>query len=184
MFSNTWLYWVSFGITFAVLISLMCCHKVARKVPINYILLFIFTVFESYMVASISIFYAVESILIAVTLTAGLFTGLTLFACFTKTDFTVCRGLVWGGAIIILFAVFLVFIYPSRYILLGICVVILLLLCIFVIYDTQQIANKGKYGLSVDDYIVGALLLYTVSDLFIDYAGYYHHLPGHIKHYG
>jgi len=161
MMKNTWLYWASFGCTFAVLISLMCCHKLARKVPINYILLFIFTVFESYMVSAITIFYTKESIIISVGLTAALFTGLTLFACFTKTDFTVCRGLLWAGVVIVIFAIILLFVYPNRYVMLAICVVILLLLCIFVIYDTQQIANKGKYGLSIDDYIVGALLLYT-----------------------
>ena len=51
MQSNLWLYWIAFVILFSIMIALVCFHKPARKVPRNYILLFIFTLCESYVVA-------------------------------------------------------------------------------------------------------------------------------------
>ena len=84
MIKRIWLFWLSFGVTIAILIGLFCFHKVARTVPINYILLFTYTLFESYMVASISIFYPPESIAIAAVLTFSIFIGLTVFAFFVN----------------------------------------------------------------------------------------------------
>jgi len=82
MNDNRWLYWVSFGITIAILLGLMCVHKCARNVPQNYILLFTFTIFESYMVAAICIFYDPEDVMIAALMTTSVFIALTLYALF------------------------------------------------------------------------------------------------------
>ena len=51
----------------------------------------------------------------------------------------------------------------------------MVLLSFFVIHDTSLIAG-GKYSLGYDDYIIGALLLYTVSviSILIFYIGYYY----------
>lgn len=62
----------------------------------NYILLAIFTICESYLVAFICSLYTAVSVIIAAVLTAGMTITLTLYALFTKRDFTM-----YGGAICI-----------------------------------------------------------------------------------
>jgi len=52
---------------------------------------------------------------------------------------TICHGLIWGSCFVILFAAILLIIYPNRYLVIAISVVVILLLCIFIIYDTQVI---------------------------------------------
>jgi FtsH-binding integral membrane protein len=56
----------------------------------------------------------------------------------------------------------LLIVFRNRIIFISICIAMLLLFSLFIIYDTKVIAGGEKYGLGVDDYIVGALLLYTV----------------------
>ena len=48
---------------------------------------------EGVMLASFTVFFDVESVLIAVGICAGVTLALTLFAFQTKVDFTVCGGL-------------------------------------------------------------------------------------------
>ena len=46
---------------------------------------------------------------------------------------------------------------------------IVLLFGLFLIFDTQQIVGKGKHVMSIDDYIVGALVLYLdIITIFIE----------------
>ena len=40
---NSWLVWLSIGVTFACVIALVCCPGVRRKSPGNFICLFMFT---------------------------------------------------------------------------------------------------------------------------------------------
>ena len=72
---------------------LICCRSVARKVPMNYILLLAFTLCEAFAFSFICSFYSVESTLYAATTTAALTVALTFYACTTKTDFTMMGGL-------------------------------------------------------------------------------------------
>lgn len=146
-------------------IAIICCRKVARKVPNNYIMLFLFTIFETYMIGFICSYYSVSSP--GVVVCSGIGTAMitiacTLYAFFTKSDFTIMGGLIWMlsmsllclGLFSWLFA-FNGFIYNA---IIALCI---LLFGIFLIYDTQLIVGKGKYKLSLDDYVIGALLIYV-----------------------
>lgn len=70
------------------IIVLACVKGVAQQSPINIILLTIFTVAESYMVAQICIYYTAASVLNAAIATLGATLGLTLYAIYTKSDFS------------------------------------------------------------------------------------------------
>ena len=60
----------------------------------------------------------------------------------------------------------LYFIFPSETMHLIFCWVGLIVTCIYVIYDVYLITEK--HGLSYDDYVIGALLIYTdLISLFI-----------------
>ena len=56
----------------------------ARSVPLNYILLFIFTLAESYLVAACTIPYDSTTVLMAAGLTAVMVTALTIYAFYAK----------------------------------------------------------------------------------------------------
>ena len=67
-------------LSFALVIPLICCNGVARRVPINYILLFAFTIVEGFLVATSASYYNAESVALAVGMTAVITVSLTVFA--------------------------------------------------------------------------------------------------------
>ena len=87
-----WVYYTSMGVMLVCLLSMACCDSVRRKFPTNFIFLGVFTLCEGVMLGTISTFYDVDAVLIAVGITAGVTFCLTIFAFQTKIDFTVCGG--------------------------------------------------------------------------------------------
>lgn len=164
--NNMWLYFVSLIATIGIMYALVCFQDLARKVPTNYILLGIFTLCESYIVATIASLYTPQSVMLAAIYSVGLFSILTLYACCTKGDIG-CMGpiiLVSMGLGFLTFILY--FIFPSETTHLIFCWVGLIITCIYVIYDVYLITEK--HGLSYDDYIIGALLIYSdLISLFI-----------------
>ncbi|MFN9952526.1 MAG: Bax inhibitor-1 family protein, partial [bacterium] len=75
----------------------MCCRSVARRVPLNYILLTVFTVSFSFIVAFITVPYTPDVVIQAGAATALTTIALTFYALKTKTDMTM-----YGGALYIL----------------------------------------------------------------------------------
>ena len=65
------------------------------------------------MLGTITSYYEVDAILIAVGITAAVTLGLTLFAFQTKIDFTMCGGLFFALLIILLISSFIVAIVAS-----------------------------------------------------------------------
>lgn len=154
---NFYLYYVAMIIGISVMCSLLCCIQNARKVPLNYILLFVFTAAWTVMVASFIQFFDIEDIVMAATLTTCLFLGLTLFACCSKFKLTALWGV--GAAISVCLWPMIIFmwIFPSKMLYNVICFLVVVLTSIYIVYDTKLIMKK----LSLDDYVIGALLLYV-----------------------
>jgi protein lifeguard len=74
-------YYAALGLNFAFMIAMACCRNTTKVVPYNYILLFAFTLTESYLVGTISSFYDTNTVLIALGITIGVTVALTIFAC-------------------------------------------------------------------------------------------------------
>lgn len=146
--------------------ALMCVKQWARTVPTNYILLAVFTIAESYVVATIASMYEPESVFLAAIYAVGLFSILTLYACCTKGDIGCMGPLIWVSVGLGLLTFVLYFMFPSHTMHLIFCWVGLICTCIYVIYDVYLITEK--HGLDYDDYVIGALLIYTdLISLFI-----------------
>lgn len=77
-----WIFWASLGITLGLCIALFCFNTLAKKVPINYITLFIFTVMSAYVLASICTFQDPINVMIAAALTMAVFISLTTLTFF------------------------------------------------------------------------------------------------------
>ncbi|CAK60525.1 unnamed protein product (macronuclear) [Paramecium tetraurelia] len=145
---------------------LLCCKANARKAPKNYILLSLFTFCEAYVVAFICCSTATENsngieiIVIALSMTVLMTMGLTLYACTTKEDFTICTGLLWSLAICLIMLFIFSLIYPSRLLSIIYSIFAIFLYSIYIIVDTQLIVGSKRHSLQKDDYIIGALILY------------------------
>ena len=143
---------------------LLCCRSVARKVPLNYILLGLFTICEAYIVSA-SCSYASLSqpgILIEAGLGTALITlACTIYAFTTKSDFTVMGGAMWILAMTLLVLILSTWVFRWNTILYNsIIALCIFVFGIFLVFDTQLIVGKGKHRLSLDDYIIAALILY------------------------
>lgn len=65
------LLYVCLGLTIVVSIALVCYQSVARSVPVNYILLGVFTFCEAYIVGMLCAFSKPKLVLMAAVLTLG-----------------------------------------------------------------------------------------------------------------
>lgn len=74
--------------------AMICFMNLTRTVPINYILLGLFTVCEAYMVASVAAVSETEAVLAAAFSTSAIVISITVYVWFTKTDFTVLGPLI------------------------------------------------------------------------------------------
>ena len=166
------IFYVAMALSFVTLIPLACFKSLSRTVPINYILLFIFTLCEAYMVMLCCASVAEENMQIvfsAMALTAAVTVALTIYAFTTKTDFTWCGGILFSCVCILIvtgllgccfgFGKFYKILYSAA----GVFVY-----SIYLIYDTQLISGKFGEAFEIDDYVLAAVNVYLdIINLFL-----------------
>jgi len=173
---NEWLIYTCFGTTIALMCVMVCCNKLMRKFPINYLFLFLFTASEGALIGVICASYTVQSVLVSVGVTVFIFLAMTAYACLSKKDFT--GGGPFFFAILITFSMFgfwicifsLCGIYfqwmEVVYNLMGV-----LIFVFYIVFDTQRILGEWgghKYQFSLDDYCFASLTLYLdIINLFL-----------------
>ena len=173
MQDNWWLYILLIFPLIGTQICLICNRKMARKVPVNYIALLVFTLCETYFVAFLCQYYTYEpyrnefneqgyrDVGVAAAMTCGIVAAVTAYAWTTKTDFTMKWGFIWVfGMTFMMLTFFSIFFYSYIFEMI-LCSLGVLLFGIYLIFDTQLIVGKGRYKLSIDDYILGAMVLYA-----------------------
>lgn len=147
--------------------ALICCRSLSRTVPINYILLGIFTLCESYMVAFIAAHYAPHVVVAAAFSTAGVTAAISVYAWTTKNDYTICGPmfLVFMFTACIVSLWILIFsltgaigFRTGHMILAGFAVIIF---SFYLLFDTQLIMGGKRYEIEIDDYILAAIILYS-----------------------
>ena len=145
-----------------LMICLLCFRNLSRKVPINYILLFCFTVCQTFLVARVCSFYEASLILTMAILTGAMTLVITIFACFAESDFTtthaICPIITVCIVSMIICSFFMIFSSWWHPIYAAICVI---LYGLYLVHDTQLIAGNKTYALSYDDYIIGAMMVYV-----------------------
>ena len=160
MHENKWLFWVCFAINIILLYVLAYVRTATRKVPLNYILLTIFTLTEAYIVGFVTTMYDPTTVFIAAVFTAAVVIALTIYACTTKTDFTVCGGVLFVAVMILCVASIFSFFFYNKIVSIIISAISVVVFSIYLIYDTQLILGNGQLKLTVDDYIFAAIRLY------------------------
>ena len=162
-----------------IMIALFCFPNTAKNVPYNYILLGLFTFSESWIVSAMCGLTDPKIVFMAAVMTLGITVALTLYAITTKTDFTIYGGLMYIlGMALLLFGIFAMF-TDNRIVNIIICIVSIIILGIYLIYDTQLIIGNRKHSLDIDDYIIGALMLYVdIITLFLELMDLLRNLNG------
>lgn len=143
------------------MIALACCENLRRSFPINFVMLGLFTLCQSFVLGTTASRYESDAVIMAVGITAAVCLGLTLFAFQTKWDFTVMGGILFVAVIVLmLFGIIAIFV-PGKTITLVYASVGALIFCVYLIYDTQlMMGGKHKYSISPEEYIFAALNLY------------------------
>lgn len=157
-----------FFLTLALPCVIVCCKSAMSKVPNNYIILFTFTFAESYLVSYICSVTDPKIVLMAAIMTFSITLALTFYAYTTKTDFTIQGGLYFvlgcGFFLLVIFGMFT----NNNFIHILISVFGVCLFGLYILYDTQIIVGKHELSLEIDDYILGAFMLYVdIINLFL-----------------
>ena len=158
--SNPAIFWVCLAFNIAIIFPLVCCKNIARSSPLNYILLTLWTICESYMIAFICTQYDPKIVITAAALTCAVTIAVSLYACTTKVDFTFLGAFLFAAVCLMLcFGIILIFV-NIRALHVLYCVLGVLVYSIYLIYDTQLV--MGKFGLEyiMEDYILAALMIY------------------------
>lgn len=168
--SPFWLFVTSFGcfitcicVYFSSLIALMCVPSLRHQAPVNYIMLFIFTISMSFMLAGITAWLSFQSVLLSIGVLM-----LTLCCLFGGVMMVPVKPkLILGLVIACLCAVLLQLIVGislcfAGYITSGwyvfYCVLGIFICSILIYIDLVIVMLAGKYAM--DEYIYCALLLY------------------------
>ncbi|KAM9037980.1 protein lifeguard 3 [Sarcophilus harrisii] len=162
---NVAVYYASYAVFLATYLTLVCCQGPRRRFPWNIILLTIFTLAMSFMTGCIASMYSTKAVLLAMIITAIVTIAVTIFCFQTKVDFTSCAGLFCVLGIVltvtgIITAIVLAFKYiywlHMLYAALG-----AIAFTLFLAYDTQLVLGNRKHTISPEEYITGALQIYT-----------------------
>lgn len=126
----------------------------------------IFTACEAYIVGFISAHYDPEIVVAAASMTAGITLGVSWYAWTTKSDFTICGPIIFIlGITLFLMSMFLLifgFAFGHwRVLHMIFCGIAVILFSFYLIFDTQLIMGGKRYEIEIDDYILGAIILYT-----------------------
>jgi FtsH-binding integral membrane protein len=148
------------GILVSIL-ALICFPSLAHKVPINYLLLGVFTVSQAILVAVTCVQYDPVSVFYTTLMACIVTLALTAYAFITKSDFSMAIGFMLVVMIAGLFlTVFMPIFLDSRPAEVVICCFLVLIYGLFIIIGTHQLIAGGRYELTTDDYILGSMYLY------------------------
>ena len=168
---HSWLYYFILLIPLAVLIYFLFDIEMTRKVPINYILLFIFTMGEGYTLARFTLGYRRVAVYTSMLLTLIAVITLTLFAFYalkTGTEITLFFGMFWVTYVIIIFALFFIAIFKLSFFYTFLNLFGIIIFSFYILIDTQLIVGNKTFEVSLDDYILGVIILYLdIINLFI-----------------
>ncbi|XP_063222028.1 protein lifeguard 1-like isoform X2 [Bacillus rossius redtenbacheri] len=163
------LWWIALILVFVTILAMACCDSVRRKVPFNFIFLFVFTAAQSFMLGTLASAFDGDAVMMAVGLTAAVSLGLTLFAFQTKWDFTVLSGGLLAASIVLLIFGIVVAIFPGKVLILLYASIGVIIFSLYLVMDTQlMMGGKHRYSLSPEEYIFAALNLYLdIVNIFV-----------------
>ena len=165
-------YWIFVVITFIpliIIIFFMIDTKKTKEVPINYILLFFFSMTEGYSVTYFTLSFQKWSVYFVMLLTLIVTLILTIYAFITQRDFSTLGGILWVSLLLLIIGNIINFYFFRLRLLKCMLEIIgIILFSFYLIYDTQLIVGNKTSKISEDDYILAVIMLYLdIINLFI-----------------
>ena len=145
-------------------IIFLCSPNLMRRVPTNYIILFITTICITIDLVYICIFYKPEIIVAAIAFLIAICLAMICIALFNKIEIGYCNIVLIGLLFLGINYGILAAIYRDYYLYFLYCLIGGIIYALFIAYDTTLIRDE----FSIDDYAFGALTLYfDIIRLFI-----------------
>ena len=159
MFQNTNLIFLPLILSIGIMLILVCTQA-SQQVPLNYILLIAFTLLEAFMVSFTTIYFDPISVLACAGMTMIIVFGLSMYACFTKRDMTMMGGFLLSFSLILIFLGIIGIFFRSYFYQMLLDSLGVLLMSLYLIYDTQLVVGQKKEFIKLDLYILGAMMIY------------------------
>eukprot|EP01134_Creolimax_fragrantissima_P001152 CFRG1152T1 len=166
---NTWISLLACGVAIVAMLALFCCEGLARQHPTNLIVLSIFTLAQSFMVACVCCLYNTTTVLHALAITCLVTVAIAGFAMQTKIDFTFLTGtLIVVGFVMMGMSVFIVFLH-SRMVDIMFSGLGAFLFGLWLLVDVQLIVGgEHREEISPEDYVFATLILFMdIINLFL-----------------
>lgn len=168
LISNRGIYYLIVFLELVIMIVMICCRGITRSVPINYILLGLFTIAESYIVGFICSLTSPKIVFMAACMTCIMVIFLTIYAITSKTDITTKGSIVFLLSAALFCLVIFNFFFRMKILHVIICCLGVIIVGFYIIYDSQLIIGNKREMLQIDDYILGSFLIYTdIISLFL-----------------
>ena len=167
MFQNTNLIFLPLILSIGIMLILVCTQA-SQQVPLNYILLIAFTLLEAFMISFTTIYFDPISVLACAGMTMIIVFGLSMYACFTKRDMTMMGGFLLSFSLILIFLGIIGIFFRSYFYQMFLDSLGVLLMSLYLIYDTQLVIGQKKNFIEMDLYILGAMMIYLdIISLFL-----------------
>ena len=160
LLTSKFIYILTFILFIMCILIIIFNPSLLQNVPINYIILFIFTFSYSWWIALYTINFSPSIVLISIFLTLVTVVTLTIYAQMTKNDFSVIGGILINSFVLLLScSLVLIFVDISLF---NVIMVFfgLIIFSLYLLFDVQLVIGKGQIKYGEDDYIFAALNLY------------------------
>ena len=138
----------------------LCSSKIYQSFPTNYIVMTIFTLSYSWIIAAFTCLYTFNSVMTALFLTLVTVVTLTIYAWKTKKDYSISGGALIVSLVLLIFSSIIFAFIGVPFFNMLITYLSLILFSVYLIYDTQLLCGKGRVKFSEDDYILAAINIY------------------------
>ena len=163
------LYIIILFIPLIIMIFFICKPEKTKQVPLNYILLFLFTISEAYTLTLFTLEFQKKYIYFSMLLTLIAVLTLTIYASKTKKDFTLLGGTLCVFLVLLIIGQIFNLFFRIKFLYLIFNIIGICLFSIYIIYDTQLIIGNKERKISEDYYILAVIILYLdIIILFMD----------------
>ena len=158
---------LDFIILIGIAILLMVDIKLFMKVPLNYFLLLLFTLSISWLVARKTYQCNLKNVIVSFCLTLITVFILTIYTFFSKRRIELAVGAYLISMILIFISIFLYIFLRTRFLILFVNVLCLVLFSLYLIYDTEVILTTRRGTLVFADAYIPAVMILLIDVVYI-----------------
>ncbi len=157
---NVFLIIIAIFVEIFLFFLMICNPKICRKVPINYFILFVFTIAVSYILSFTCARTKPEAILVATISTTVIVALIAFWSFFTTKDLTTKIGFYLYLPVAAIILILFLSMWRSYITQIVISLIFVGLFSAFLAFDLQRVSGKFGVEYSIDDYVFAALTIY------------------------